>query len=35
MILLLGMKSLLLLQEDENCTSREGNSQNYQTSQKT
>ena len=34
MILLLGMQSFLLFKEDKNCTSREGNSKNYQTCHK-
>lgn len=34
MILLLGMQSFLLLEEDKGCTSGEGNSKNYQPSHK-
>ena len=34
MILLLGMQSFLLLEEDKNCTRRERNSKNYQTCHK-
>lgn len=34
MILLLGMQSFFLFEEDKNCTRREGNSKNYQTCHK-